>query len=250
MSSAPLRQLPLWGPEADAAPEWRVRESARARRLSVRVWRDGAVEVVVPRRTRPEEVARFVTHHRPWIERQRARCRPPEPEHFPPARIELAATGESWACAVAPMAGAPPEAGSGRLAVTDGTLWLAAGLEPGRQRLALRRWLVERAQSAFAGPLAALAAEMRAGYRQLQVRRQRTRWGSCSTRGTISLNCCLLFQPPEVVRYLMVHELAHVEHMNHSVRFWRHVERFEPRWRELDRELVQGWRQVPRWALG
>ena len=52
MSSAPLRQLPLWGADADATPEWRVRESARARRLSVRVWRDGAVEVVVPRRTR------------------------------------------------------------------------------------------------------------------------------------------------------------------------------------------------------
>jgi predicted metal-dependent hydrolase len=188
-------------------------------------------------------VARFVAGHRPWIERQRARCRPPEPEVFPPPRIALAATGESWECAVVPAAGRP-------LAVAGERLLLTAGVEAGRLRLALRRWLVDRAQSAFAPPLAALATEMRTSFRQLQIRRQRTRWGSCSTRGTISLNCCLLFQRPEVVRYLMVHELAHVGHMNHSARFWRHVERFEPHWRELDRELVQGWRQVPRWALG
>jgi predicted metal-dependent hydrolase len=134
------------------------------------------------------------------------------------------------------------------LATAGGDLLLPAGIEALRLRAALRRWLAGRAQLAFAGPLSRLATEMGAGYQRLQIRRQRTRWGSCSTRGTISLNCCLLFQRPEVVRYLMVHELAHVAHMNHSARFWRQVGCFEPRWRELDRELVQGWQRVPRWA--
>ena len=54
-----------------------------------------------------------------------------------------------------------------------------------------------------------LAAQLQLPLARVAIRRQRTRWGSCSTRGTISLNCCLLFQSPEVVRYLMVHELAH-----------------------------------------
>ena len=242
MRTAALRQLPLWGQDEEVAPGWNVRESPRARRLSVRVWRDGVVEIVVPRRTRPEEIARFVARHRPWIERQRQRCQPAGHEPFPPQRIALAATVEDWDCALLPAARVP-------LVAAEGRLLLAAEQEPGRLRLVLRRWLMARAQAAFAAPLAALAAEMGVGYQRLQIRRQRTRWGSCSTRGTVSLNCCLLFQRPEVVRYLMVHELAHVTYMNHSARFWRQVERFEPGWRALDRELVQGWRQVPRWAL-
>jgi predicted metal-dependent hydrolase len=84
---------------------------------------------------------------------------------------------------------------------------------------------------------------------RLQIRCQRTRWGSCSRRGTISLNVCLLFQTPEVLRYLMIHELAHLRHMNHSARFWSDVARHEPDWRALDRELLQGWRRVPSWMF-
>ena len=81
------------------------------------------------------------------------------------------------------------------------------------------------------------------------LRRQRTRWGSCSAAGTISLNVCLMFQRPEVVRYLMVHELCHRRHMNHSDRFWQLVESFEPGWRALDAELLKGWRHVPGWVF-
>jgi predicted metal-dependent hydrolase len=83
----------------------------------------------------------------------------------------------------------------------------------------------------------------------MSVRRQRTRWGSCSTQGTISLNACLLFQSPAVVRYLMVHELCHRRHMNHSRRFWALVESLEPGWKPLDAELLQGWRKVPAWVF-
>ena len=71
----------------------------------------------------------------------------------------------------------------------------------------------------------------------------------CSTAGTISLNVCLMFQSPAVVRYLMVHELCHRVHMNHSKRYWRLVESFEPQWRALDAELLKGWRHVPAWVF-
>ena len=86
-------------------------------------------------------------------------------------------------------------------------------------------------------------------YARIQIRRQRTRWGSCSRNGTISLNACLLFQPPDVVNYLLIHELAHTRHMNHSRRFWSLVEKHEPRWQELDAGLTRGWREVPAWAI-
>ena len=97
--------------------------------------------------------------------------------------------------------------------------------------------------------MAALSAATGIPYSRISIRRQRSRWGSCSARGTISLNACLLFQRPPVVDYLVVHELTHVRHMNHSARFWQAVERNCADWRALDRELVQGWRNVPRWVF-
>jgi hypothetical protein len=97
--------------------------------------------------------------------------------------------------------------------------------------------------------LETLARESSLKNASLQVRRQRTRWGSCSRRGAISLNVCGVFQRPPVLRYLMLHELVHLRHMNHSVDYWRAVEDLCPDWRALDRELTQGWRQVPRWVF-
>jgi predicted metal-dependent hydrolase len=118
-----------------------------------------------------------------------------------------------------------------------------------RLRRVLVNWLVERARLRFEAPLRELAAQMAVRHGRLQVRCQRSRWGSCSRRATISLNACLLFQRPEVLRYLMVHELSHLRHMNHSTRFWAEVARHEPDWKALDRELLQSWVRVPSWIF-
>ena len=71
--------------------------------------------------------------------------------------------------------------------------------------------------------------------------------GDHSSRGTISLNYCLLFLDPALLRYLMIHELSHARHMNHSRRFWREVGRFEPDYRNLDRALGEAWHEIPAW---
>src|SRR6202790_3690393 len=90
-------QLPLWS-DKDAAQGWVVRESQRARRLTVRVFHTGRVEVVVPSRTAPITIERFVERHRTWIERKReeARARALPAAPFPPAQIELAVWDEPW----------------------------------------------------------------------------------------------------------------------------------------------------------
>src|SRR5262249_60276321 len=121
--------------------------------------------------------------------------------------------------------------------------------QPVKLRAALRSWLLRAARARLEPRVATRAQSMGVRYSQVSIRRQRSRWGSCSVRGTISLNACLLFQRPEVVDYLIAHELTHGKHMNHSKRFWQAVERNCPDWRALDRELLLGWRRVPRWIF-
>ena len=238
-------QLPLWS-DKDATEGWSVRESQRARRLTVRVFHTGRVEVVVPFQTSARAVERFLERHRTWIERKReeARRRAGPAVPFPPPQIDLPACAESWRIHFG--------GGSRRARIAPsgpGLLSLAGGADGQSVRHALRRWLMERARQVLAPLLAECAGELGFGYDRVLIRRQRTRWGSCSTRGTISLNCCLLFQRPAVVRYLMVHELVHTQHMNHSRRFWHCVARYCPDYRSLDRELLDGWRRVPDWVF-
>lgn len=239
-------QLPLWS-DKDAAQGWVVRESHRARRLTVRVFHSGRVEVVVPSRTSPVTVERFIERHRTWIERKReeARARALPVVPFPPAQIELAACDERWRIHVT---------GAGRRVRLkswgNGLLALDGDASDGRAvRQALRRWLTGRAAEILGPALSQCARELGFDFDRVLIRRQRSRWGSCSTRGTISLNCCLMFQRPPVVRYLMIHELSHTVQMNHSRRFWQMVGRHCPDYRRLDRELLDGWRRVPSWVF-
>jgi hypothetical protein len=239
-----LRQLQLW--DVDGSEHgWSVRQSVRARRLSVRVFRTGGVEIVVPPRIPARRISEFVSQHREWIERHRRRALPVGDWPLPPEGLSLTAIREQWRC-TAVAAGGPLS-----LRALDGyQLQLCGRLEDhARLRRLLVNWLVEHARRRLEPALRALAAQMAVVPGRLQVRCQRTRWGSCSRRGTVSLNVCLLFQRPEVLRYLMIHELAHLRYMNHSARFWAEVARYQPDWKALDRELLQGWRRAPSWMF-
>src|SRR5882757_4940030 len=193
-----------------------VRVSPRARRLTARVHVGGRVEIVVPVGVNAHAVRDFVQRFTPWINRKVAamRCFVAPPEAMPPS-IEFTFTGEYLAVEWRRGPTAKLEQHSGRI-------------------------VVQAPDD---------AADLKYSVSRVSIRCQRTRWGSCSTRGTVSLNCSLVFLRPDVVRYLFIHELAHTKHMNHSASFWRLVEKLEPDYRRLDRELWAGWRTVPAWVF-
>ena len=227
-----------------------MRESTRARRLSIRVHPHGAVEVVVPRRTRPEDVREFVTQNRAWVNRTLTRLGLPDGPQAAvrPLSLELASTNERWHVDYRHGEGTRSRFDVHR---TDSSPRLSLTLGTGNDdawRQLLRRWLVDYAREVFEPRLHSLSEATGLPYSRLQVRRQRTRWGSCSVRGTISINCGLLFLSPALGRYLLVHELCHTRHMNHSPAFWRLVLRHEPDARALDRALTQAWASIPPWV--
>jgi len=232
--------------EPGSEPGFDVRESARARRLSIKVYPRGRVEVVVPKRTRPREVQSFVSENSEWIKRARESFALKHPlEAFQlPESIELRGLGRSVSVAYE----SKPDTKSIRFHSKPESVVLSG--QVGNEKLcvkALKRWLASVARIEFEPMLRTLSELTQTPYGKLQVRAQRTCWGSRSSTGTISLNLCLLFLEPELVRYLMIHELCHGRHMNHSRRFWRYVSKFEPDYRKLDRALTECWSEVPAW---
>ncbi len=86
------------------------------------------------------------------------------------------------------------------------------------------------------------AARLGVSFERIAIRDQRTRWGSCSSRGTLSFNWRLVLAPPEVAEYVVVHELCHLREPNHSPRFWQLVADARPGYREQRRWLAEhGW---------
>jgi predicted metal-dependent hydrolase len=219
-----------------------VRVSPRARRLTARVHVGGRVEIVVPVGVNARAVRDFVQRFTPWIDRKVAAMQCYATPSAPvPETIEFAVTGESFMVEW--------RRGARRSTRCAGGLITVQAPDERGARLQLRGWLKRAAFERLAPRLLQLAGELNYPVSRVSIRCQRTRWGSCSTRGTVSLNCSLVFLKWEIVRYLFVHELAHTKHMNHSASFWRLVEKIEPDYRRLDGELLAGWRTVPAWVF-
>lgn len=232
--------------EPGDSPGFSVRESKRARRLSIKVFPRGRVEVVVPRRTKASDVQAFVDANRDWIAKSRAsfaEVLPPEPFVLP-NYIDLPAIGQSFRVRYERRA----DADSVRFRCSNGVLTLTG--KTGDDKLcvqALKRWLASVAKKEFLPRLQSLSALTDNPFTKMHVRGQRTCWGSHSSTGTISINYCLLFLAPDLLRYLLIHELCHARHMNHSRRFWARVGRFEPDYKRLDKALGDSWKSIPAW---
>ena len=197
----------------------------------------------------PGEVREFVESHRDWIRTAREQF---AAEHLPepfalPRTIRLDGIERQFAVEYEPDAGATAVTYRRR----GSTVVLSGRTGDGNEQLcvaALKRWLTSLAKREYAPRLRALSALTGNSFKKMHVRGQRTCWGSHSSSGTISLNYCLMFLDPVHLRYVMIHELCHARHMNHSRRFWAHVGEFEPNYRGLDRDLDSCWKKIPTWV--
>ena len=213
-----------------------VRRSGRARHARVVVSPDG-VELVVPERMPLRRALPLIDEKRPWIERTLRRMRDAE-RAVPAPRLEHGGTlpylGRELRLRV--------HVEEGRIrphVARRGDAVLARVGEPGPEALhtALERWYRRRAREEVAARLDAATARAGATYRRLSIRGQRTRWASCSPDGSISFNWRLLLAPEPILDYVVEHEVAHLEVLDHSPRYWRLLAERCPDYREHERWL-------------
>jgi len=229
-ANAPRR--PAASPDAGPAPAVAFVRHRRARHYVLRMRDDGSLRVTVPRGGSRAEAERFVQERRDWIARERVR-----------RSAAAAARGAAWRAGTLVLlrgveVPVEVEETGGRLVVTVGSerLTLPAS-DAGDVRPRIEAHLRAAASRELPERLQALAREHGVAVAGVAVRGQRTRWGSCSRAGRISLNWRLIQVPPGVRDYVCLHELAHIRHHDHSPRFHRELARLCPGHAEARRWL-------------
>jgi predicted metal-dependent hydrolase len=227
-------------------PDYTVRVSLRARRVRLSVSpRDGLV-VVVPRGFDQRQVPAIVARHAEWVRRavernaERSAHMTAHEDGPLPSHINLPGIGLAWGVVLRPSAGAGVR---GRV---DGDTLVLTGETGDRDACyeAIRRAVARAARERLPLMLGGVEGETGWAASSVAVRR----WGSCTAAGAISLNESLVFLPASLVRYVLVHELAHTRRMDHSPVYWALVEAHEAAWRTRRRDLREAWRHVPGWA--
>jgi predicted metal-dependent hydrolase len=198
----------------------------RARRYILRVRPDGALRVTIPRGGSRAEALRFAQRHLSWAERERARLLA---SRRPPAQwtagTSILIDGE-----------AVPIVREGDC-VRAGTIAVRVPGDQTNLRPAIEWALREEAKRMLPPQLLALAAAHGLSVTRATIRNQRSRWGSCSPSGRIALNFRLVQMPLSVREYILLHELMHLRHPDHSRRFWSAVQSVCPAFRDAERWL-------------
>jgi predicted metal-dependent hydrolase len=223
--------------------DYSVRVSSRVKHARLQIKPFGGLEVVIPPHFSKKAVPDLVNRHAQWIKTKLQKQQKQQPAGPAlPDGIQLAFDGSHW-----------PIAYEAKLATNSANQIVitsnADADNHAHQISQLRNWVRQKAWRLLPPLLEKLSQQTGLTYKKISIRSQKSRWGSCSSSGTISVNDQLLFLPRDAAMYLMIHELCHTQHMNHSARFWRLVETHCADFRDHENLLNQARSKIPDWFL-
>ena len=176
----------------------------------------GTVTLTLPKRAALGDGLQFLTGHADWLVGQLAAV--------PPARpfadgLTIPLRGVTHRVRHRPEA-------RGTVWLEDGEIQVAGRIEHMARRV--RDWLIRTARTEFTAQVEAMAARVGRRPGRISIRDAKSRWGSCTSGGNLTLSWRVLLAPDSVSRYLVAHEVAHLVHMNHGAEFWALVRRLDP----------------------
>ena len=212
-------------------PNYTVKQSPKAKSIRLKVTPQDGLSVIVPRGFDEKQIPAILLRKQVWIAEklehaaEKRRFFEPRPLEHLPEFVPLRALSQEWRISYKEV-----ESKSGVwLRAADCELVMeSAQFERATVTLKLKEWLRSKVRDELFPLVRTFAAKSGFEVNDLMVKSQRTRWASCSSRKNVSLNIKLLFIAPELVRYVIVHELCHTVYMNHTSDFWRLVACHEP----------------------
>lgn len=216
-----------------------VNEIVRSKRktLALIVKPDGSVIVRAPLRATQKLIREFVASNAKWIEKKRAEALaflPPAPKQYVPGEMFMY-LGNVYPLEIVK--------GQRKPLFLDESFKLAASKQ-GSAKLVFERWYRAQAKQILTERVRLYASQYGLQYKKIGITSARTRWGSCSANGSLNFSWRLILAPLAVVDYVVVHELAHTVHHNHSKKFWKKVETIMPDYKERRKWLQKDGRQL------
>ncbi len=221
-----------------------VRRSRRARGASLKITSSKGLEVILPMRYKLSTVNQILAEKRSWIEKHAHLITPRQAVVLElPNEIYFACNHAVWRIhyLFSPV--------KGRLLITGLQELTLLGDTQNRSLCfqILNFWVRKQAEQILAPILHALSREVGLPFNSLTIRNQKTRWGSCSSDKNISLNFRLIFLPPNLVRHILLHELCHTVHLNHSIKFWKLLAKFDTDWHMHHHLSKKVEKKLPKW---
>jgi predicted metal-dependent hydrolase len=210
----------------------------RRKTIAIVVERDGTLTVRAPLRMSETHIRAFVETHADWIAKNQVKVRAaalPAPKQYAEGETFLY-LGQSYPLSIV--------AHQRQSLTFDGVSFLLAKSALPKAEQAFVRWYKAQAALFFLERVLVLARQHGFHYQKIRISSARTRWGSCSSKGTLSFTYRLVLAPPEVVDYVIIHELVHTKVKNHSRTFWLQVEKILPECREYVRWLKKNGRYL------
>jgi predicted metal-dependent hydrolase len=219
-----------------------VRKSKRAKHLQLKVSTRG-VEIILPYRCAFIEANRLLEDKKEWLTTALAKIKP-APPIAPPASLYLGALEEFWT-----LDYEHSEKAARLIEKPDQNLLIKGEFEKNQNwQTLLRKWLKKKASVCLPPLLESLSIKTGLNFKEVSIRGQKTRWGSCSSQKNINLNFQILFLSKGAAKHILLHELCHTVHMNHSRSFWKLLRELDPKTLEYERQLKQPRLFVPDWV--
>lgn len=229
-------------------PHFTLKKSARTRHVKLKASAKYGLELCVPLRFNQKLITTILETNKPWIEKQLNKIHAELAaiaSQSLPTELFLPALNQIWNIVYI-------KSDSQKLRLItrpQQELVLYGNIEEKTLcKNLLHAWVKKQAKIYLTQRLQILSLQTKLVFTNVTIRGQRSRWGSCSSKKAINLNYKLLFLPSNLIDHIIIHELCHTQHMNHSTKFWRLVASFDSKWKEHDREIRKADKIIPQWA--
>jgi predicted metal-dependent hydrolase len=229
-------------------PPYMLKKHPRARNVRLKASIQYGLELIVPGNFNVALIPRLLDQNRSWIEKRlgelQVRGLTATVDSLP-EKLDFLAVNSCWTVYYV--------ASDRKLQLITGPaqeIRILGNIEDKNAcRQLLLAWIKKQAKLYLLAQLERCSLKTGLSYKRASIRDQNSRWGSCSSKKSINLNYKLLFLTPSLMAHVMIHELCHTVHLNHSTHFWQLVAAYDPQWREHRQALRKAAAFIPSWLV-